>query len=229
MFQYKLFKKVLGIAECKTLIKKIDKSLYLQSKKFNNKQKKLYLYELMNPFVYEKFFFNLFKINKLNTFCSKILGNNIHLNAFSALKKIPIKGKLRSDVLHIDGKSELDNIKKNLQLNILFSLTKSDKHHGTTALKVKNKMVYLDLNPGDCVVFNSYLRHKGTANKSDKTRYVIGYNLIPHFIKPRFDYVSMTKDKFFLDKKIKNFLGYNFQPPKHLDEFLKRKSYKLYE
>ena len=72
--------------------------------------------------------------------CYKILGKIYYLNAFAALKKIPLTGKLRSDNYHIDGKSELISINKDLQLNVLFSLTKSNIFHGTTAIKDKEKL-----------------------------------------------------------------------------------------
>ena len=41
---------------------------------------------------------------------------------------------------HIDGKYELRSLKENLQLNVLFSLTKSSKLHGTTAFKDNKKI-----------------------------------------------------------------------------------------
>ena len=73
--------------------------------------------------------------------------------------------------------------------------------------------------------FNSFIKHKGTPNNSNTTRYIIGYNLIPHFIKPRFDFVQMTKN-FKLDSRLKKFLGYNFTPLKFKD-YLNRETYFL--
>ena len=82
------------------------------------------------------------------------------------------------------------------------------------------------MKPGDCLIFNSFIEHMGTPNNSNISRYIIGYNLIPHFIKPRFDFVNMTK-KYKLDKNLKKFLGYNFVPPKSLQDYLKQKTYFL--
>ena len=205
MFKYKILKSVIK-KKCLQIIKKIDSSLQKQSLLI--KKNKEYLNELINPFCYDTDFFNIFKYKKVNKLCDKILGKNYYLNAFAALKKIPLTGNLRSDNYHIDGKSELISINKDLQLNVLFSLTKSNIFHGTTAIKDKEKIKYIELNAGDCIVFNSFIKHKGTPNNSNTTRYIIGYNLIPHFIKPRFDFVQMTKN-FKLDSRLKKFLGYN--------------------
>jgi len=224
MFKYKIIRNVLSSEDCNKIITKIDSAIIKQSLNLNNKHKKVYFYELMNPFIYDKFFFNLLKIEKINNKCIEILGKNFYLNAFSALKKIPIKGKLRSDKFHIDGKAELKSVKLPIQLNVLFSLTKSDKHHGTTVIKINKKNKYINLNSGDCIIFNSFLKHKGTLNLSNKSRYIIGYNLIPHFIKPRFDFIEMTKH-LKLEKKIKKFLGYNYNPPKNLSDYLSKSTY----
>tara|TARA_B100000212_G_C27314105_1_gene507111 strand:+ start:305 stop:985 length:681 start_codon:yes stop_codon:yes gene_type:complete len=226
MFKYKILKSVIKKKECIKIIDKIDSSIKRQSLLLNKKNKKVYLNELMNPLSYDPYFFSLFKYKKVNKLCHKILGKNHYLNAFAALKKIPVVGKLRSDKFHIDGKYELKSIKDNLQLNVLFSLTRSNKFHGTTAIKDKKKIKYLSLDPGDCLIFNSFIEHKGTPNNSNISRYIIGYNLIPHFIKPRFDFVHMTK-KYKLDKNLKKFLGYNFVPPKNMSDYFKKKTYFL--
>ena len=226
MFKYKIIRSVIQKKECDKIIKKIDVSLKKQSLLLNNKEKKIYLNELMNPFNYDSYFLNLFNFKKVNNLCYNLLGKNYYLNAFAALKKIPVEGKLRSDKFHIDGKFELRSLKENLQLNVLFSLTKSNKLHGTTAIKEKNKIKYFELNQGDCLVFNSFIEHKGTPNNSNSSRYIIGYNLIPHFIKSRFDFVEMTK-KYKLNKRLKKILGYNFIPPKNLEDYLKQKTYFL--
>ena len=224
MFKYKIIRTVIQKKECNKIIEKIDASIKKQSLLLNKRDKKTYLNELMNPFNYDPYFFNLFNYKQVNKLCHDILGTNHYLNAFSALKKIPVKGKLRSDKFHIDGKYELRSLKENLQLNVLFSLTKSSKLHGTTAFKDNKKVKYFELNPGDCLVFNSFIEHKGTPNISNSTRYIIGYNLIPHFIKPRFDFIDMTK-KYRLNKSLKRFLGYNFVSPKNLDDYLNKKTY----
>ena len=226
MFKYKIIRSVIQKKECNKIIEKIDAGIKMQSLSLSKRDKKIYLYELMNPFIYDPYFFNLFKYKKVNKLCHEVLGANHYLNAFAALKKIPVTGKLRSDRYHIDGKYELKSVKVNLQLNVLFSLTKSNKYNGTTAIKDNNRSKYLDLKPGDCLIFNSFIEHMGTPNNSNISRYIIGYNLIPHFIKPRFDFVNMTK-KYKLDKNLKKFLGYNFVPPKSLQDYLKQKTYFL--
>jgi len=226
MFKYKIIKNVLKKNVCKKIINKIDLSIKEQALELDKKNRAVYLNELLNPFLYDRYFFNLFKIKKINNICKKLIGKNYYLNAFAALKKIPVTGKLRSDKFHIDGKFELKSFNQPIQLNVLFSLTKSNKFHGTTVIKLNKKNKYINLNPGDCMIFNSFLSHKGTLNLSNVSRYIIGYNLIPHFIKPRFDFISMTKN-FKLDQDLKNFLGYNFVPPKSLKEYLSQKTYLL--
>ena len=226
MFKYKIIRSVIKKIECNKIIEKIDASLKKQKLLLNKTDKKIYSNELMNPFNYDPYFFNLLNFKQVNKLCHDVLGKNHYLNAIAALKKIPVQGKLRSDKFHIDGKFELRSLKDNLQLNILFSLTKSNKLHGTTALKINEKLKYFELNPGDCLVFDSFIEHKGTPNNSNSTRYIFGYNLIPHFIKPRFDFINMTK-KYRLNKRLKRFLGYNFIPPKNLNDYLKQKTYFL--
>ena len=177
----------------------------------------------MNPFIYDSKFYELLLNKTIHKELRKILGNNYQLNMFAILKKNP--GEiLRNDKMHIDGKQELKNLKKTLKLNLIISLTQSNKFIGTTLLNLKNKKLFVNLNPGDCLIYNSFLEHKGTYNYANVPRYMAGINIIPHFIKPRFDYYELT-NKNIKNNKLKTILGYNFRPPKSLSEFFKKKSY----
>ena len=225
-FKYKIIRNVFPKKLCQSLIKKTEISLKIQKKELNKyRRSKTYYGELMNPFIYDPKFYQLLLNKKIHKELDRIIGKNHQLNMFTILKKNP--GEiLRNDKLHIDGKQELKDLKKTLQLNLIISLTHSNKFIGTTILNLKNKKLLVSLNPGDCLIYNSFLKHKGTKNYSNFPRYMAGINIIPHFMKPRFNYFELT-NKNIKNIILKKILGYNFRPPKNFKEFFKKKSYIL--
>ena len=223
-FKYKIIRNIFSEKYCNILIKKTEASLKKQKIKLDKYKRSNKFYgELMNPFVYDSEFYHLLLNKTIHKELSKILGNNYQLNMFTILKKNP--GEiLRNDKMHIDGKHELKSLKKTLQLNLIISLTNSNKFIGTTLLNLKNKKLLVNLNPGDCLIYNSFLQHRGTKNYTNVPRYMAGINIIPHFIKSRFDYYELT-NRSIKNDNLKKILGYNFRPPKSLNEFFKKKSY----
>ena len=55
---------------------------------------------------------------------------------------------------------------------------------------------------------------------------MIGINIIPHFIKPRFDYYNLTNKKV-KNRNLKLLFGYYFRSPKNLKEFFSKRTYIL--
>ena len=227
IFKYKIVKNVLSKNLCSKLVSKVDDLFLKQEKKLKKFKKHKYFHgELMNPFMYDKIFFNVLNSKKIINQLNIILGKNYQINMYALIKKKPGE-VLRNDKMHIDGKKELLGIKKTIQLNIIISLTESNKFYGTTMLNLnKKKNYYSNLKPGDCLIYNSFLPHKGTFNYSNKSRYMIGINIIPHFIKSRFDYYNLTNKKV-KNRNLKLLFGYYFRSPKNLKEFFSKRTYIL--
>lgn len=83
---------------------------------------------------------------------------------------------------------------------------------------------------GSVVLFNSYLWHRGTLNRTDRNRVALTASFGPAFIKPQMDYARMLGEDYGLgvSELSRQVLGYNARVPQTLVEWYQPKERRLY-
>lgn len=92
--------------------------------------------------------------------------------------------------------------------------------------------VSLELDVGDCVVFNARCWHRGGLNKTPDWRHAVTMNICRAYMRQQFDYPRML-EKLGLDKDLspalRQFLGYDVRVPTSMEDFLLPTEQRLYK
>jgi hypothetical protein len=120
---------------------------------------------------------------------------------------------------------------KSEMLLLVIPVTKLNKDNGATIYKVKKKKytnTQPDLNPGDLLVADARILHKGGVNSSDKPRTIITICITPPHIKPIINFSTFIKDP----KEMKDYqlqlLGYYSRVPETIYDFFKPESERFF-
>lgn len=121
---------------------------------------------------------------------------------------------------------------KSEMLLLVIPVTKLNKDNGATIYKVKKKKKYTntqpDLNPGDLLVADARILHKGGVNSSDKPRTIITICITPPHIKPIINFSTFIKDP----KEMKDYqlqlMGYYSRVPETVYDFFKPESERFF-
>ena len=81
----------------------------------------------------------------------------------------------------------------------------------------------IDAKPGSIIIFNSWLFHTFSRNKSNSKRCIINNVFGLPIFKQQINIPGFLKDKYKLNSKLKKILGYNWDPPQNVIQFIKNK------
>tara|TARA_B100000787_G_C16145597_1_gene274083 strand:- start:203 stop:910 length:708 start_codon:yes stop_codon:yes gene_type:complete len=125
----------------------------------------------------------------------------------------------RSSVWHRDVRYLNEKGRAEMILCII-PVTPCNKDNGSTLFKLKNKkIIQKELFPGDILIADARLLHRGGDNKKNKNRIIITIALTPPHIKPIMDYSEIYNKFKKKEKYLAQLLGYKSRTPKTLKEF----------
>ena len=207
---------------------KLKKEIFQHEKKLKN-IKMFYDGGAALNFIGERYY----ELNKIleQIYNSKKIYNhfksNFIINSCSAItdkKEYKRSSKWHRDVRYFNKKAHAEMIL------CIIPVTTCDKSNGSTVFKLENnKTVQKKLLPGDILIADASLLHKGGDNKDDKERMIITIALTPPHIKPIMDYSAIFQ-KFNVKKKfLRQLLGYNSRTPKTLNEFFRSEKDRFFQ
>ena len=117
-------------------------------------------------------------------------------------------------------------------LLLVIPVTNCSVENGTTKYKIKknHKIIHVqpELNPGDLLVADARILHKGGINASNKPRTIITICITPPHIKPIINFSNFIKNP----KKMKDYqlqlMGYYSRVPETLFDFFKPESERFF-
>lgn len=82
-------------------------------------------------------------------------------------------------------------------------------------------MIQALLKPGQGLLFNARLWHRGGFNSSSRPRHALTLNFCRSYMRSHFDFSAMASDDYVqsVSPQIKRFLGWNVRMPKSLEEY----------
>ena len=86
---------------------------------------------------------------------------------------------------------------------------------------LNENLIQPSLNPGDVVIFDSWVYHKAGINTSDITRYGINHVFTTPILKQQINIPNMLGGKYADDPKLANLLGYTFNIKNSVDQYRK--------
>ena len=206
---------------------KLKKEIFQHEKKLRNN--KMFHNGAVLNFVGEEYY----ELNKIlkQLYNSKKIYNHFKskfiINSCSAI--LNKKDYKRSSKWHRDVRYFNKNAHAEMILCII-PVTICDKFNGSTLFRLENnKIVQKKLIPGDILIADARLLHKGGDNKENKHRIIITVALTPPHIKPIMDYSYIFK-KFKKKREfLKQLLGYNSRTPKTLREFFRQEKDRFFQ
>ena len=121
----------------------------------------------------------------------------------------------------------LDSFLKDSGSTVFFkgSHLSNNKPNGSKLVSsIKNyRSANVELKPGDVCFFYGSTQHAAGINTSGKRRWGLSQRYTPWYIKPMFDFTSLSNDQKFLDKikknnKLFNLFGFNSIPPSIIEK-----------
>jgi hypothetical protein len=180
-------------------------------------------YKELNKILNRIYNFNMF----YKFFKSKFILNNCSaVTLYPSGRNYQRSAKWHRDTRYYNAKA------KSEMLLIVIPVTNLTIENGATKYKVKknNKYIHVqpELNPGDLLVADARILHKGGVNTSSNPRTVITICITPPHIKPIINFSNFIKDP----KEMKDYqlqlMGYYSRVPETLFDFFKPESERFF-
>lgn len=87
----------------------------------------------------------------------------------------------------------------------------------------EDNAVLIEANPGDVVIFDSWIYHRATRNISNIVRYGVNHVFTVPILKQQIDFPKLLKGKYYDDLILRDLLGYSYQVATSVNDFRKRR------
>jgi ectoine hydroxylase-related dioxygenase (phytanoyl-CoA dioxygenase family) len=191
-------------------------------------------------FAYDSKFLELITDIKILKFISAILGENYILQLQNGVINRPNKEHHQTS-WHRDIPYQEYTLSNPIAINVFYCLTPFNKETGGTVLLpyshlfpkapsikfLEENSIQPDLNPGDVILFDSWLYHKAGNNSSNDTRYGVNNLFTSPILKQQVNIPKMLGRKYEENPILRKILGYDFEVPNDVNEYRNRKLQKL--
>ena len=230
---YTLVENIISETDCKIISSKLDKINQEQIKEFGEQRlKELGDWGFIRALIEkDDFFKNLILNETIFQIVSEILGDTAILHLQNGIV-------IESTIIHWGNKFHRDFDKpfysdKPLSINTFWPIDDFTETSGATwavpfSHKLKNwpsdeylnkNAVQLIAKAGSVLIFDSRIIHRGGDNNSDGNRRAINHQYTRPFIKQQIDFTSFMENRYDLESKISQVLGFWSIPPKNVNQF----------
>ena len=188
------------------------------------------------PFLYESIFESLILNDSCLEIVEGILGSVFTLHLQNSIINRASNVHHQSS-WHRDIPYQEYTLSKPISVNVFFALSPfNEKTGGTIFLPYSNKFdnfpserflndnaVQPTLEPGDVVIFDSWLYHKAGNNISDIDRYGVNHVFTSPILKQQIDFPILLNEEDIENDKLKELLGFRFASAKNVNEFREKR------
>ena len=188
------------------------------------------------PFAYDESFLSLITEWRIHEIIKEILGDNYVLQLQNSNINKPNMEHHQSS-WHRDIPYQEYILSKPIAINALYCLSPFNKETGgITFLPYSHKFeifpsqsflqenkIQPELNPGDVIVFDSWLYHKAGYNSSEIVRYGVNHVFTSPILTQQINLPRLLNGKYSDDEQLFNLLGYTYEVPKSVLDYRKER------
>lgn len=192
------------------------------------------------PLVYDESFLTFINQPVILDILQAIFQNQFILHLQNAIINRP-KTEHHQTSWHRDIPYQEYTTSKPIAINVFYCLSPFNAQTGATKILpyshlketfpsiefAEHHAVYVEANPGDVVIFDSWLYHRASVNTSDIVRYGLNHVFTLPILKQQIDIPKALNGKHSETEPLKTLLGYTFQTPESVVDFRRRRFIKL--
>jgi ectoine hydroxylase-related dioxygenase (phytanoyl-CoA dioxygenase family) len=192
------------------------------------------------PLYYDEVFVKLILEEKILNILRSIFKNKFILHLQNAIINRPQKTHHQTS-WHRDIPYQEYVVSNPISINVFYCLSPFNKQTGATKILpyshlfekfpsiefAEENSIYVEANPGDVVIFDSWLYHRASENTSDRPRYGLNHVFTVPILKQQIDLPAFLNGKYSNDSVLAELLGYTFITPNSIQAYRKSKLDKL--
>jgi ectoine hydroxylase-related dioxygenase (phytanoyl-CoA dioxygenase family) len=231
---YTIYKQVLSIEQCEKLNAIAEEIYQIQIKEFGNDNLKTIQEEnvVRCPLYYDENFLSLITHPKILEILKLLFNNHFILHLQNIIINRPNQEHHQTS-WHRDIPYQEYTTSQPISINVFYCTSPFNPKTGATKILpyshlfanfpsinfAEENSVYIEADPGDVVIFNSWLFHRASSNLSNITRYGINHVFTLPIIKQQIDLPRFLNGKFSDKEELRTLLGYTFSTPTSVQEF----------
>ncbi|MCS7317948.1 MAG: phytanoyl-CoA dioxygenase family protein [Candidatus Dojkabacteria bacterium] len=235
---YSIIRNIISLEECLKINNKLEEIYSIQVEEIGkeNLQKIQELDVVRCPLYYDEKFVSLLTNNFILSVLQKLFQNKFILHLQNGIINRPYT-KHHQTSWHRDIPYQEYTTSKPLSINVFYCLSPFNKQTGATQILpyshkyekfpsinfVEQNAIHIEANPGDIVIFDSWLYHRATPNVSNIVRYGLNHVFTLPILKQQIDLPVFLNGKYNDDPILQELLGYTFMTPKSVFEYRYKK------
>lgn len=239
---FTIIRAVLSLDECKQLCEKAENIYQLQIEEFGEENLRLIseLNVVRAPLYYDTEFLKLISNKTVLTILEKIFKNQFILHLQNIIINRPNEEHHQTS-WHRDIPYQEYIVSNPIAINVFYCLSPFNQKTGATKILpyshlkpdfpsiqfAEENSIYVEAEPGDVIIFDSWLYHRASYNSSDIIRYGLNHVYTVPIIKQQIDLPKLMGDRFSEDPVWENLLGYKFQVPNSVTDFRNKRLKKI--
>lgn len=232
----------LKIDECNTINQSLEEIYLLQIKEFGEENLKIIqeLDVVRCPLFYNELFVDPIKNDLILKILKELFQNKFILHLQNGIINRPHK-QHHQTAWHRDIPYQEYTTSRPISINVFYCLSPFNKETGATQLLpyshryekfpsidfIDKNAIYIEANPGDVVIFDSWLYHRATPNTSNIVRYGLNHVFTVPILKQQIDLPKFLNGKYSNDEILKDLLGYSFDVPISVIDYRNKKLNKI--
>lgn len=239
---FTILKSILPEDVCKNMCEKAEIIYQKQISEFGEDNLKLIseLDVVRIPFYYDEYFIPTITHPKILDILKKIFKNQFILHLQNIIINRP-NTEHHQTSWHRDIPYQEYTVSNPIAINVFCCLSPFNQETGATKILpyshlkehfpsiefAEENAIVIDANPGDIVIFDSWIYHRASHNISNSARYGLNQVFTLPILKQQIDLPKLLKGKYQDDPILNDLLGYTFEVPQSVIEFRKKRLEKM--
>ncbi|GAB4199127.1 MAG: phytanoyl-CoA dioxygenase family protein [Bacteroidia bacterium] len=236
---YTILKNVLSTDECKYYAQKSEEIYKIQADEFGLDNLKRINEEnvVRCPLYYDEKFVKLIVEDKVHSVLKSLFNNSAYILHLQNVIINRPNYEHHQTSWHRDIPYQEYTTSKPVAINVFYCLSPFNEETGATKILpyshllekfpsvnfAEENSIYVEANPGDVVIFNSWLYHRASPNVSKIVRYGINHVFTLPVFKQQIDLPALFKGKYEEDGVLSMLLGYRFNVPQSVSDYRTQK------
>lgn len=231
---YTILKSVLTLEECNILIEKSESIYLLQKEEFQEHNLKLISETdvVRAPLYYDEYFIETILKEKVFIILKQVFNSQFILHLQNVIINRP-NTEHQQISWHRDIPYQEYTVSRPIAINAFYCLSPFNEQTGATKILpyshlkedfpstqfVDENAIFVNADPGDVIMFDSWLYHRASYNKSDSSRYGLNHVYTVPILKQQIDLPKFLRGKYQDHSLLKTLLGYTFDVPQSVLDF----------
>lgn len=239
---YSILPQIIRQTQCKKLCEKIETIYQIQKNEFgeNNLSQINELDVVRAPLYYDENFAHVLLEEKILNILQILFKNKFILHLQNAIINRPSKIHHQTS-WHRDIPYQEYTVSNPIAINVFYCLSPFNEKTGATKILpyshlfetfpsiefAEENSVFVNAQPGDVVIFDSWLFHRASTNVSEHPRYGLNHVYTLPILKQQIDLPAFLNGKYQHSPLLNELLGYTFTTPSSVQQFRQNRLNKI--